>query len=454
MLGAVVVACGGEEQEPAGGSPGAPGAPGAPAAEHGDGGTENSSVTGIVPPAVLVDRAVTVVISGNDTDWSTAPLVDFGQGVVVDEVIAASATSLVVKLHATEDALPGVRAVTVGGHGYAGFRVEPALRIAPALGTLNNGSGAYFRVASPPGEAFGGVPEFTFAKDGVVYARAEGVHTGAAQLRPITDNDYLLAVYADLDVADGDYDVIATIRHESEILAPPHTFRAPRSLRVHHREPTAVAAFPVPVSYAGTSLLEGTTLRFNAPSTGQPECTASHPGAPAGFMVNASALGPSGTWGDRRLFFLAGEPVNVTFLTNFDPSQPAPGPVQANLTCTITPMVISTGAEPNETSAEASNIGATPVAIRGSIASDTDVDWYSFTLAASAQRGIRIAPARGRDTFVVKNYGTSNIVVNEWSGGPDDFGTTHYVNFAIGTNRLRVEAPQGQGPGEYELWVD
>jgi hypothetical protein len=71
------------------------------------------SISGIVPSGVYLGRSVEITVSGFGTKWDSSTTVDFGSGVTVTKVIAASATALLVEATIAADAVVGMRDVTV-----------------------------------------------------------------------------------------------------------------------------------------------------------------------------------------------------------------------------------------------------------------------------------------------------------------------------------------------------
>jgi hypothetical protein len=129
---------------------GAIGACGAPsghdAADSGtvDAGPETPSVSGIVPSSIFLARTTQVTLSGYATHWSDATKVDFGPGITVEQLVAASPTALVAQVTTTKDTPLGVRDVFVDDGSsrerYAGaFEVASPMR-ASFEGTMAQGA--------------------------------------------------------------------------------------------------------------------------------------------------------------------------------------------------------------------------------------------------------------------------------------------------------------------------
>ena len=86
-------------------------------------------MSGIQPPHAYIGRSQELLISGSSTAWTDATAVSFGEGVTVDEVVAASPAALRVKITVADGAALGPRDVTVGGATLrTTFAVESPLR--------------------------------------------------------------------------------------------------------------------------------------------------------------------------------------------------------------------------------------------------------------------------------------------------------------------------------------
>lgn len=90
------------------GTPGTPGAAGAPGVGVGD-----PQVSAISPARAFLARKAELTISGVATKWSSTTTVDFGAGVTVDKVTAATPDALVVNVTIAATAAPGPRDVVV-----------------------------------------------------------------------------------------------------------------------------------------------------------------------------------------------------------------------------------------------------------------------------------------------------------------------------------------------------
>jgi hypothetical protein len=107
------------------------------------GGTE-ASVSGITPLGVYTGRDFEIQISGNNTAWTSTTTVNFGQGITVNKVVAASATSLVAQVTVAPNATLGPRDVTIADTNMDAFKgafhVDAPMVFALTGGTLAQGS--------------------------------------------------------------------------------------------------------------------------------------------------------------------------------------------------------------------------------------------------------------------------------------------------------------------------
>ena len=77
----------------------------------------DSTVSGVFPAEGFTGRSLRVEISGDATEWSGTPGVNFGEGVTVSNVTVASPTSIFADITIAADAAPGLHDVTVTNDG-------------------------------------------------------------------------------------------------------------------------------------------------------------------------------------------------------------------------------------------------------------------------------------------------------------------------------------------------
>jgi hypothetical protein len=125
------------------GDPGPAGAQG-PKGDTGPQGGTTASVSGIEPLGVFTGRDYEIQISGNNTAWTSSTTVNFGAGITVNKVTAASATALVAQVTVAPDATTGARDVTIADTNMDAFKgafhVDSLGGAALSGGTLSQGS--------------------------------------------------------------------------------------------------------------------------------------------------------------------------------------------------------------------------------------------------------------------------------------------------------------------------
>lgn len=111
----------------------------------------DSTVSGVFPAEGFTGRSMRVEISGDATDWSGSPGVNFGQGVTVSNVTVASPTSLFADITIGADAAPGTRDVTVTGGGTftlkSSFELKAPIDVA-FDGMVAQGGTPYFTITN------------------------------------------------------------------------------------------------------------------------------------------------------------------------------------------------------------------------------------------------------------------------------------------------------------------
>jgi hypothetical protein len=107
------------------------------------------SASGVFPAEGFTGRSLRVQVSGDATDWSGTPGVNFGDGVTVSNVTVASPTSLFADITIAADAAPGLHDVTVTNDGT--FTLKQAFDLQSPLevsfqGDLAQGGIPYFTI--------------------------------------------------------------------------------------------------------------------------------------------------------------------------------------------------------------------------------------------------------------------------------------------------------------------
>lgn len=111
------------------------------------GGTDPSA-SGVFPAEGFTGRSLRVEISGDATEWSGTPGVNFGEGVTVSNVTVASPTTIFADITIAADAAPGLHDVTVTNDGT--FTLKQAFKLESPIELSFQGDVAQ-----------GGIPYFT-----------------------------------------------------------------------------------------------------------------------------------------------------------------------------------------------------------------------------------------------------------------------------------------------------
>jgi hypothetical protein len=111
----------------------------------------DATVSGVFPAEGFSGRTLRVEISGDATEWSGSPGVNFGQGVTVSNVTVASPTSLFADITIADDATPGTRDVTITNDGTftlkSSFMIESPMELV-FDGMVAQGGTPYFTVTN------------------------------------------------------------------------------------------------------------------------------------------------------------------------------------------------------------------------------------------------------------------------------------------------------------------
>jgi hypothetical protein len=109
----------------------------------------DATVSGVFPAEGFSGRTLRVEISGDATEWSGSPGVNFGQGVTVSNVTVASPTSLFADITIADDATPGTRDVTITNDGTftlkSSFMIESPMELV-FDGMVAQGGAPYFTI--------------------------------------------------------------------------------------------------------------------------------------------------------------------------------------------------------------------------------------------------------------------------------------------------------------------
>jgi hypothetical protein len=452
-LGVAAVACGSGSAGPAG-PPGQTGATG-PAGSAAPGGSGTASISDIQPSTAFLARTSHVTISGYATSWTDATTVDFGTGITVANVHAASPTALEADITIAKTAPLGPRDVVVNDttkETYSqGVTIAPPA-ILTLQGSLAQGSILFANLQledqSTPFDITAtndGLGDLTYTNLG--FTVPSGV-TSQINTATTTSVQILLTVDTDAVVGAADLDLMSGPAGDTTDVE----FPVPGGLTVTAQTATALTATPasgnVKAAYDSTlySYTPGASL-----SIVDILATSNVAGANAGFAL----LPKSGHFADLVGFYQAasgdGTNATTTLLTSstdayyaiYWDNSGAVGAYTLGATGTAPAATLAT------TATDGSKTGALvatalPFVLTGGVLTTaTSADWVKVTTGAGdAGKLIHVQTAGDPLTDVAVNIvqsdGTTSIGGDD-EGGPIDTtstavtaSTTYYVIFSAG----------------------
>lgn len=460
-LGAVAMACGSGSAGPAGppGQTGAPG-PAGSAGPAGTGGAGTASISGIEPSTVFLARQSHVTISGYATSWTDKTTIDFGTGITVSNVHAASPTALVADLVIDKAATVGARDVVINDttkETYSkGVTVSPPATLS-LQGTLAQGSILFANLAlqdqSTPFDTTSTQDPLTGAitYTNLAFTAPAGV-TASVNTATSTSVQLFLTVDVDAATAAADLDVLSGPAGDPTDAE----FPVPGGFTVTAQTATALGAAPVsgsvkaPYDSAFYSYTPGASL-----SIVDITASSSVTNANAGFAL----LPKSGHFADYLGFYQAaaggGTSVTTTLLPSTTDIYYAVYWDNSGTTGAYTLGAAATapGATSAATAGDATQQGALVatalpfVLTGGNFTTATSADWVKVkTGAGDAGKVIHVQtfgdPLTDLAINIVQADGVTSIGgdVGAEPGGPDDVtssavtaSTTYYVIFEAGT---------------------
>lgn len=389
-----------------------PAGPEGPAGPQGPGFTAGSSISAVSPNRVFIGRSAEISISGFATEWTSSATVSFGAGATVEGITVPSSTAIIARVTIAENAQAGDRDVTVtqGGNTVtfkAGFRVSSPLEInkgaavSVAQGELEWVDVRNLDIANP----------FSTSETAVVSDALFGELTGVESYsaRMLLGGDVLATPgAASLTIESGPTGAATKFVHSGVTV----TARTPTAVTPGTQVTGNVAAALESHLYSITTTADA-IISVTASSTD----TNAQP-----YLI---AIPASGKFKDRvgtgasvgGLVARANQPV---FLVYWDGSE-ATG-YSYTLDATATPAsIVAAETEPNETSMAAQIVNAAPVLVQSAtISSETDVDWFRFSVGmADIGKQIRVMTKPG-DTQAdpkISVYAADGTTV---LGGPRD----------------------------------
>ncbi len=438
----------------------------------GGGGNNNAdgfspSVSAIEPALVFLGRTRDVEVSGFATSWSDGTTIDFGAGVTVNKVTAASPTGIVANITIAPTAKTGARDVTVTDGATmevfkGAFTVETPLK-ATVSGTVAQGSLSVIHVddldhenlldSTSSGGGLFGPPTFP----NIAFTLPAGVQAAPANVSP-TSMDFTLIVDVtaapatiDLDVASGPPN--GDITH----------FILPGGLTIAARTATPLTGTPV----TGTIMTPfDSNLYQLTPTAGLHVqdlelSTTSQMAQPSLVLLPKSGAFNDAINNATSLIF-ATTTTDPFYAVLWDATGTAPYDFSIQRTESAVTGVTETAS--NDTTGTATALATLPALVtNGALDSATDVDFYSLTVAVGKK--IHVTTFAGdalaaQAVDVLDSTGNNSILPAP--GGPVDTGgfvdaTSDAVTKA-GTYYVKVSNSQqtlGFDPSNthYQLWV-
>jgi hypothetical protein len=407
------------------------------------------SVSGASPAIGFLARTLDVRLSGFDTAWSDQSTVDFGQGVTVNKVSAASPTALVVNVTIDASAPTGPRDITVTDGKNAepykmAFSVESPIKIT-IQGQVAQGSLASVHVDN---RDFENLFDTTSVSPGLFQppvftnidiAAPPGAALVVGNVTPF-GIDATLTVDVMAGVTKADLDVVSGPKGGTQVHFP-----FPGALDIQARTP---AMLPTGDTAGMVAKPFDSTLFIFTPSAGFSVADLKVVGDDMTAAPSYALLPKSGKFADLIAFTSA----NTFVTSSADPYYvifaDTSGVAGYNFTLTRAETAATKGAETemNNTKAMANTVPSLPyVVMDATLAGATDEDWFKVTaVAGDVGKKIRVLTFAGdpmTDTLVdvFQMDGTTSL------GGPSSDGDFH-ENFlsdtlaAAGTYYVKIYA--------------
>ena len=383
----------------------------------------------VIPAQGFIGRKLRVEVSGDNTNWTSAATVSFGDGVTVGTVNVASPTDLFADITISPTAAAGLRDVKVSDSGVdstltQAFELNNPLTVS-IQGTLAQGSIAGITIQNHDFDTpFAASADLTVsAGPGVAF------NIGSSDAYSIT-----ATMLIDTDAASGAIQVVsgsgaAAVTSPGDMVA------------IASRTATALTAG---MATTGTEMkaLDTTLYSFTAGAT------------PAFLQIAASTtnttakpravvLGASGHFADlidaAKSVALVSTASQKMFVIYFDNSGASGYSFSVKPTVTV-PASSVTEAEPNDNKTQATATTTFPVLFTGTLATDADEDWIKVVIPTGAAKKIHVittAPGGLADTELhfVDNNGTELITGGVDAALGEDAST---AALAAGTYFVRI----------------
>lgn len=357
----------------------------------------DETVNGVFPSSGFLGRTLRVEVTGDNTSWGSDNSLDFGPGITVSKVSIASPTTIFADIVISDTAAPGLRDVIVTGDG--GGALNDAFQLTSPIvvefrGSLAQGSVVNFKIHNfdflhpfddtcTLDAGFFGCLEY----GNVNMQTAPGVNGQLGLVSP-----YVLegTLFVDLDAMSGPFAISSGA--EAPVISP-----LGAQLEITPRTATALAGGMTTATVATafeSHFYEVTTdvnqlSRFTAAAdAGAPRIYVLPESGSFLDMIDAGATAAALSQTAGKLYVVVAD---------------ASGESGFSYTLRQNPLALTTLAEAdasgaNDTSGTAQNAGTNfPMLVTGGkITSDTDEDWYRFTVpAGSTTKSVRVLTAGG-----------------------------------------------------------
>lgn len=370
--------------------PAGPEGPTGPQGPAGPGYDAPVSISGISPRELAVGLSTSVTISGYATKWTDQAVVNFGAGITVTGVKAASGTALLATITVAPDATPGPRDVTVregtATITFKGFEVLPYASLT-LEGVAKQGGLLRARVVVND-------PMFLFPSE-VIVSAGQGV--SVVRVTKMLARTLEGIVGVDLDAAPGTRSVTVSTPTGS-------TLNFPDALNVTANTPADLPMLPATVTFSAPF----ESVVFNLGATASGTILEASSGSVLGMLAPDAGWTSSSPLGSSLLLQSEGGT-----LTLFDSAGDAG---MSTIAGTMIPIVTDT--EPNDTQMTSQAVMSLPVVLTGTLpySGADDEDWYKVTVPASAAgRRVRVIATGPSYDFYVTLLQGGNTVGGRWN---------------------------------------
>lgn len=386
------------------------------------------TASGVFPAEGFTGRSLRVEISGDATEWSGTPGVNFGDGVTVSNVTVASPTSLFADITIAADAAPGLHDVTITNDGT--FTLKQAFELQSPIevsfqGDVAQGGIPYFTITN---HDFDTPFDLTQDADSNYMNLLVNAPTGVNfSIQGATSYELKGFAFIDTDAMPGAFSIVSgpTMKTTS--------FNLGANLDITARTPEALSGSTTGMlANIGDSKLYSIDVPAN-PSLVRISAKSSNSNA-----APVAALLPGGHWSDALGASLAVvDTTGAVPVTVFD-NGTASG-YNFSITSKAEALTQATeGTDGSTNTATAVNAGGVPYTFSGTLGAANDKDYIKITLAAAAKVTIVTTSAGDEtDTAVDLQMLNGTSVLNP-AGPINDGGCFPLFGLGCGEN---VQSP-------------